>query len=516
MALFASLITSYQSMTLPDIFGKVGLDISKVRPPNHNLIKATTVAQWILESGRGTSKLSRSANNFAGLKWRREMQGFAGLISIHVPSEPPPPAPPVDFCKFNDVDAFAIGYWKFLSRPVYRGLEDHCNNPSNFLGFLKRKFFAADPNYVSKVLSVLPEAQALLSQAGSPGIVGPTILSITSSPKEVEVGTQFAISGITSASDAGKTITITIDDLFGSSGPVVQPNGKWTTNQVLRQPGMRKIEVSVDNESDETTINCVLSDSSDEESQSPPGAATIRLNGSVGRSGTNKSTDVKEVKKRLVSLGYDFAGDPNSGVVDHGFISTIRLFQSITKGLSRVRGDGRVDVGAFTHRWLQAENAPRWQLMPDSDPAIGYVNFERQQTHDNHDFGTNWLADTILEIARDYNRTFRSSQPGAPPLAINDVSVPRGGDTPDHSGHETGLMCDILLPRTDGDFGSITWRMQLYSRDATRALLKSVKQQKLVRSILFNDPILGSEGLCKFSPGHDTHIHFEINPPIKG
>jgi hypothetical protein len=40
-------------------------------------LKPVTIAQWMHESGRGSSKLATDHNNFAGLKWRDEMEGFA-------------------------------------------------------------------------------------------------------------------------------------------------------------------------------------------------------------------------------------------------------------------------------------------------------------------------------------------------------------------------------------------------------------------------------------------------------
>ena len=45
-------------------------------------LKAVTLAQWILESRRGTSDLATQHLNFAGLKWRAEMVGFAIPVSI--------------------------------------------------------------------------------------------------------------------------------------------------------------------------------------------------------------------------------------------------------------------------------------------------------------------------------------------------------------------------------------------------------------------------------------------------
>ena len=95
------------------------------------------------------------------------------------------------------------------------------------------------------------------------------------------------------------------------------------------------------------------------------------------------------------------------------------MFQSIITGKETVKGDGRVDVDNFTHKWLQAANAPMWVLMPKDDPTISFKSGELAEIHDNHDFGTHWLAQVILDIAKDYHSTFRSSNPGAAPFAIN-------------------------------------------------------------------------------------------------
>jgi len=43
-------------------------------------LRAVTLAQWGLESGWGKSELSRKHGNYAGLKWRPEMKGFATKV----------------------------------------------------------------------------------------------------------------------------------------------------------------------------------------------------------------------------------------------------------------------------------------------------------------------------------------------------------------------------------------------------------------------------------------------------
>lgn len=513
MALLDDLVNQYAKADLSSIFGIVGL--TGIAPDNHEDLKEVTLAQWLLESARASSKLAVEAKNFSGLKWRGEMKGFATPILIKVPSE----SVPVEFCQFKDIDAFIVGYWKFLTRSPYKGLEAHTNTPENFIGFLQRKGFSADVSYITKVLQLRTEARNLLATASGIIIVPPPDnLQVTGFPKEVEIGQGFIVEGTASPSDRGKTLLIKIDDIFPSDGAVIGEDGKWQINFVFNQAGDRKMGISLGTESEEIFIKAVLPvDNNDEEETSQPsGSVTITLSGSVGSGGVNQANDVKTVKKRLHDLGYTWVGDPSSASLDTGFIQGIRLFQSIIAGRSTVAGDGRVDVGGFTHRWLQAANAPVWRTMPDSDPSLNFVNFEKQQTNDDHDFGTSWMAETILAIARDYH----STNPGSAPFTINDVSRPKGGDTPDHAGHETGLMCDVNLPRTDGISGGITWSSPNFDRNAARALIKSMHKQKLVRAVFFNDPTLRNENflgksLCTFATGHDNHIHFEINPPVR-
>ena len=95
------------------------------------------------------------------------------------------------------------------------------------------------------------------------------------------------------------------------------------------------------------------------------------------------------------------------------------------------------------------------------------------------------------------------------------VSIPHGGDTPDHKGHETGLMCDVFLPRKDGGFGATNVTSPTYNQNVARALLKSIRRQKLVNkdAVLFNDNDLIGEKLCRLMPEHHHHIHFSISPP---
>jgi len=246
-------------------------------------------------------------------------------------------------------------------------------------------------------------------------------------------------------------------------------------------------------------------------------APRFALRSSVGLGAVNDPADVLATKQRLVELGFEWL------VVDSTThdetIRAIRLFQAIKSGHQRVAhpaNDGRIDPGGDTYLWLQAANAPRWMPMPAGSALAGFRNVERSDTYDQHDWGTDWLAATVTAAGAAYRDAYLTRRPGAALLTINDASLPRGGETPDHAGHQTGLACDCRLPRTDGTApGGTTFRHALFDREATRAMLQALRAQKLVARVFFNDPELIREGLCMPVSGHDDHIHFEIRPPAR-
>jgi hypothetical protein len=242
----------------------------------------------------------------------------------------------------------------------------------------------------------------------------------------------------------------------------------------------------------------------------------VTIGKSVGLNGVNNAADVLAIKTRLAELGFDFV-NANS-VVDEPTIRAIQLFQAMKNGLTKLilpQNDGRVDVSGDTIKWLNAANSPRWVLMPAGSLEGGMINDNIADLGDDHDFGSNWIADTLTAAGLAYKTDFLDSHPGAALLHINDTSLPQGGNTDAHAEHETGLQSDIRLPHRDGHVGGITVSNAKYDRNAMRAMIKAFRKQPLARRVFLNDSVLRAEGLCQFSPGHDNHTHFEIKPPVR-
>jgi N-acetylmuramoyl-L-alanine amidase len=124
-------------------------------------LRAVTLAQWMLESGRGSSRLAREFYNFGGIKWRKEMAPYATRAKYEASDG-------VDYyCKFATIESFLNGYWAFLNRAPYSGWESHVSSAEDFINFIG-PIYTPSKNYANRVLKLLPEAEALLASAGQP------------------------------------------------------------------------------------------------------------------------------------------------------------------------------------------------------------------------------------------------------------------------------------------------------------------------------------------------------------
>lgn len=103
------------------------------------------LAQAGLECGLFSGNLSKLAKdhlNFWGLKWRKEMAGFAQPVNYaaHDGEEV--------YCKFDSFAAAAKGYEAFINRSPYAGYEEHLDTVWSFLDFIGPIF--CPPGYREK------------------------------------------------------------------------------------------------------------------------------------------------------------------------------------------------------------------------------------------------------------------------------------------------------------------------------------------------------------------------------
>jgi N-acetylmuramoyl-L-alanine amidase len=116
-------------------------------------LRAITLAQWALESGWGSSKLSKDYYNFGGMKWCPYMFGFAT------------PAPYVandgldDYCAFPTLEKFIEGYWYRLDKSgAYGDWRKHVDTGDHFIAAIGPKWVGTNPlhqhQYVQQIMLI--------------------------------------------------------------------------------------------------------------------------------------------------------------------------------------------------------------------------------------------------------------------------------------------------------------------------------------------------------------------------
>lgn len=115
--------------------------------------RIAALAQWALESGYGKSDLARRHRNFAGIKWRKEMDAVAVPVRYKAHDGED------SYCHFYTLGAFIVGYWRFINRKPYIGWVNYKEDAEGYIRHLAACGYATDPDYAEKVIKLLPWAR---------------------------------------------------------------------------------------------------------------------------------------------------------------------------------------------------------------------------------------------------------------------------------------------------------------------------------------------------------------------
>ena len=124
-------------------------------------LKVASLSQWILESGRGDSKLARDHLNFGGLKFRERMMGYATPVD-YTGSD----GEATTYCRFSSIAEFVAGYWHFIRSGPYDGWDQLGDDGVGYIRHISASY-AGDAQYVGKVLGLFQEARDLLGVSGA-------------------------------------------------------------------------------------------------------------------------------------------------------------------------------------------------------------------------------------------------------------------------------------------------------------------------------------------------------------
>lgn len=125
------------------------------------------MAQWAMESAWGTSQLSKTANNFGGIKeWKNGP-------SVRMPTKETVNGKVVNteanFKKFNDFNHYADEYGKFLSTDRYKNVRGQ-TDPAGFANALAASGYATtNPReYSSSIMGAMKSVDRLLPEIQTP------------------------------------------------------------------------------------------------------------------------------------------------------------------------------------------------------------------------------------------------------------------------------------------------------------------------------------------------------------
>jgi hypothetical protein len=114
----------------------------------HGIPASITLAQGLLESGNGNSKLAREGNNHFGIKCTPDWTGGKTYHDDDAKGE--------CFRKYKNAEQSYEDHAKFLQRPRYAALFEL--KPTDYKGWahgLKKAGYATDPNYAPKLISLI-------------------------------------------------------------------------------------------------------------------------------------------------------------------------------------------------------------------------------------------------------------------------------------------------------------------------------------------------------------------------
>ena len=129
-------------------------------------------------------------------------------------------------------------------------------------------------------------------------------------------------------------------------------------------------------------------------------------------------------------------------------------------------------------------------------------------------WGTDVLVRTVVRIARDFAR----ENPGAPRIAIGDLSRPRGGDfgpqwgSIGHASHQNGLDVDVYYPLRSG-----RERAPLEVSEIDMALAQDLVDRFVEAGAVKvfvgpSTPLDGPAEIVQPLVHHDNHLHVRLEP----
>jgi murein endopeptidase len=143
-------------------------------------------------------------------------------------------------------------------------------------------------------------------------------------------------------------------------------------------------------------------------------------------------------------------------------------------------------------------------LLPAKGPDHFAWNFRAQRIGGSD--RTRWGDCRVVRAVLLGLAAYRRRNPGAPPVAVGDMSLRHGGEIDHHSTHENGRQIDLYFPRRDRTHREPRTVAQVdlrLSRELVRAMLGAGAHRVLIGPHIR----IATSGRVIHWPNHDDHLH---------
>ncbi len=143
-------------------------------------------------------------------------------------------------------------------------------------------------------------------------------------------------------------------------------------------------------------------------------------------------------------------------------------------------------------------------LFPASGPDHFAWNFREQRIGGSS--RTRWGDCRVVRAVLHGLASYRRRNPGAPKVAVGDVSLRHGGEIDGHSTHENGRQIDLYFPRRDGRLREPHAVAQVDLRLA-RELVRAMRGAGAYRVLIGTHVRMAAPAGVMRWPHHDDHLH---------
>ena len=153
--------------------------------------------------------------------------------------------------------------------------------------------------------------------------------------------------------------------------------------------------------------------------------------------------------------------------------------------------------------FLNRESRAIFNRMPFSGPGFECYDYGSDGRH-------HYGRSSTIQATKYICAQWAKQHPNGPRIGVGDISLPDGGDTPNHATHKEGVDVDFSVVTNNGKEEASTWKQSNYSQALTQAFVDLVWDNPVLKPTLiyFNDPKIKDVQYCE---GHDNHIHVRFS-----